>query len=433
MLCHADLSNGDVSVFLNAPGAASDDDRAFQKRLRRDEPAATCESREPRLSEAGSDSVAAIDGMHCSSHDLLLDSSVLDGTSSLSPREPGTDIQSYAPMATDAEEVEEVLPNTSVESYAPMDSVSIVDAEAGAQAIMPPDAVIPTAPAPTADTEIEEWLPRASSMISTSPVPTAAAEGEDRVLGASALISSSAPVPTAAAESEELPDASASSSISPTRTAAAESEERPDSSAMISSSVPVPTAAVESVEQPDSSAMISSSPVPTAAAESVELPGASTMISSSPVPTAATEAVGGIPDEAIMSNAPDLTEAAEPVDDVDDMQYEPLWGHLNGDVLQTVFQKLSCQDAIAASGVCKYWKSVALQVRNNFLLSTKAAPNTCVSTRRCLLLYDDSGLPVYGDGLAVASFNGAHSLHLLMVWLCVTVRIATGSSTSRGA
>lgn len=40
----------------------------------------------------------------------------------------------------------------------------------------------------------------------------------------------------------------------------------------------------------------------------------------------------------------------------------PAWGHLNADVLHNVFRKLPCQDAITASGVCKQWRAVALQV-----------------------------------------------------------------------
>jgi hypothetical protein len=53
--------------------------------------------------------------------------------------------------------------------------------------------------------------------------------------------------------------------------------------------------------------------------------------------------------------------------------YHPAWDHLNEDVLQSLFQKLSCEDAIAASGVCTHWRAVALKVLRSIYLFLSSA------------------------------------------------------------
>lgn len=60
----------------------------------------------------------------------------------------------------------------------------------------------------------------------------------------------------------------------------------------------------------------------------------------------------------VQPETPVATEAVLPVE----RGLYAAWGHLNGDVLQAVFQGLRCQDAITASGVCKHWRAVAVQV-----------------------------------------------------------------------
>jgi hypothetical protein len=40
----------------------------------------------------------------------------------------------------------------------------------------------------------------------------------------------------------------------------------------------------------------------------------------------------------------------------------PLWGLLSADVLSTIFKKLACADAVAATGVCRHWRRAAVQV-----------------------------------------------------------------------
>ena len=60
----------------------------------------------------------------------------------------------------------------------------------------------------------------------------------------------------------------------------------------------------------------------------------------------------------------EVTEDVQPPDSGPDSGPDAAWGHLNGDVLQIVFQALRCQDAITASGVCKHWRAVAVQVRS---------------------------------------------------------------------
>ena len=77
-----------------------------------------------------------------------------------------------------------------------------------------------------------------------------------------------------------------------------------------------------------------------------------------PVATADVQTEVPVATEAEQPETPVATEAVPPVE----RGLYAAWGHLNGDVLQTVFQGLRCQDAITASGVCKHWRAVAVQV-----------------------------------------------------------------------
>lgn len=99
--CVADLSNPDEKSAFCMPGVGSDADGGWQKRPRRDEPAATCEAQEATLSDTYSDSSAAIDAMKCHSHDLDLDNSLLDASSSFSTRATDTGCVTEAPAATE--------------------------------------------------------------------------------------------------------------------------------------------------------------------------------------------------------------------------------------------------------------------------------------------------------------------------------------------